>query len=92
MRRPRGSRRLRAEEEARIDSGIVEARYGSRGYIFAPVFAPTDGWDPATGTTDRPSARRQRHLAPVLGTLSSTRPTMQTSMVKSSIPTSEPGT
>jgi hypothetical protein len=33
--------RLRAEEETRIDIAMVEARYSSGGYVFAPVFAPT---------------------------------------------------
>ena len=31
--------RLRAEEEARIDVAMVEARYSSAGYVFAPGFS-----------------------------------------------------
>ena len=36
--------RLRAEEEARIDIAMVEARYSSGGYVFAPGVrrAPAD--------------------------------------------------
>jgi len=33
--------RLRAEEEARIDIAMVEARYSNDGYVIVPVFAPT---------------------------------------------------
>jgi len=37
----RRRRRVRAEEEARIDIAMVEARHSDGGYVFAPVFAAT---------------------------------------------------